>query len=196
MTSIQTSSTNNSSDRPNVDPVSKPSKQATVETPVRLNSDPETKDESLVVEIDNTSNTDYKNTDPGISQSIPRDLDSTLEKEWPHIIKALSRVKARRFNMGALLRDCKNVNLDGNILRLGFSNKSNMERFSDEIDNPESKRSLISTIFDIARANLVDISCYLLDREEHAKHPKDNALVQATINLGGQIVEEREESPQ
>jgi hypothetical protein len=167
-----------------------------------LDHDPKPENESLLAEIDSTPNTDYKNADPDTSKklesgitpsvSVPTEYNSALEKEWPKIIKAISRVKARRFNMGALLRDCKNVNLDGDILRLGFSNRSNMERFIDEIDNPESKRSLISTLYDIAGTSPVDISCYLLDREEHAKNPKDNPLVQVAINLGGKLVEEQE----
>lgn len=197
LSSIQNSSTNNSSDNLEVDSVSNPLKRSTVETPVRLNPNPEPKNESLAIEIANTSNTNYKNTDSGTSQGNPRERDSTLKEEWPRIIKALSRIKARRFNMGALLRDCWEVDLDGETLRLGFSHRSHMERFMDEIDNPESKRGLISTICDIAGTNLpVDVSCYLLNREGDAKKPKDNALVQAAINLGGNIVEEREELPQ
>ena len=191
-----------SSENLTIDPARRNSEPSKVVPPFKSKSEPESENGASVVKTDDTPNTEDHNPDSGtteklqspttISMIAPSENDDTLQKEWPSIIKALSRVKARRFNMGALLRDCKKANLDGDTLKLGFSHRSHMERFIDEIDNPESKLNLISTVSNISGTNPVDVSCYLLDREEHKKNPKDNALVQAAINLGGKLVEEQE----
>ena len=74
------------------------------------------------------------------------DIDTRLDQEWPAIVKTLSRYKGRRFNIGALLRACQHHSLEGNILLLEFSHRSHMERMMDEMENPESKRTFISTV--------------------------------------------------
>ena len=51
-----------------------------------------------------------------------------LESGWGALVKTLSRYKGRRFNIGALLRDCKNQHIEGETLVLEFAHRSHLER--------------------------------------------------------------------
>ena len=64
--------------------------------------------------------------------------------QWNNTVKALSRHKGRKYNLGALLRDCKvnSISLDGKMLVLPFTNKANLERMQEELEDPSSRNRL------------------------------------------------------
>ena len=69
---------------------------------------------------------------------------SDLWVQWNDTVKALSRHKGRKYNLGALLRDCKvnSITLDGKTLTLPFTNKANLERMEEELEDPSSRSRL------------------------------------------------------
>ena len=86
---------------------------------------------------------------PAVDSTAPvheTGVESRLEREWDGIIKVLSRQKGRRFNLGALLRACRQRRLEGDTLALEFSHQSHMERMRDEMDNPESRRTFLEVV--------------------------------------------------
>ena len=75
---------------------------------------------------------------------------SELGTKWLAAVKVLNRLKGKKYNLGALLRDCKPnaVSLEGTTLVLGFSNKANLERMQEEMDDPGSRRQVSQAVTD------------------------------------------------
>ena len=68
---------------------------------------------------------------------------SELWVQWNNTVKSLSRHKGKKYNLGALLRDCKvnSISLDGKRLVLPFTNKANFERMQEELEDAASKKT-------------------------------------------------------
>ena len=68
--------------------------------------------------------------------------------QWNNTVKALSRHKGRKYNLGALLRDCKvnSISLDDKTLVLPFTNKANLERMQEELEDPASRKRLTEAL--------------------------------------------------
>ncbi len=134
---------------------------------------------------------------PAPSQAHPTpsgDIDTRLDQQWPTIVKTLSRYKGRRFNIGALLRACQHHSLEGNTLQLEFSHRSHMERILDEMENPESKRTLISTVASaLGLTEPLELSFRNPNGQEGRNQARQSPLVQAALGMGGKILEETKE---
>ena len=122
------------------------------------------------------------------------DIDTRLDQQWPAIVKTLSRYKGRRFNIGALLRACQHHSLEGNTLQLEFSHRSHMERMLDEMENPESKRTLTSTVASaLGLTEPLELSFRSPNGQEGRNQARQSPLVQAALGMGGKILEETKE---
>ena len=114
--------------------------------------------------------------------------------QWSSLVRALSRYKGKRFNIGALLRDCKNQYLDGDNLVIAFSHKSHLERMQEELDDPQGIRAVEEAMV----KSLGTAYRLKLDMTEGApaaftQGPDQSPLVRAVLNWGGRILEERAE---
>ena len=122
------------------------------------------------------------------------DIDTRLDQQWPSIVRTLSRYKGRRFNIGALLRACQHHSLEGNTLLLEFSHRSHMERMMDEMENPESKRTMISTVASaLGLTEPLELSFRSPNGQEGRNQARQSPLVQAALGMGGKILEETKE---
>ena len=134
---------------------------------------------------------------PAPSQAHPEpsgDIDTRLDQQWPAIVRTLSRYKGRRFNIGALLRACQHHSLEGNTLQLEFSHRSHMERMLDEMENPESKRTFISTVASaLGLTEPLELSFRSPNGQESRNQARQSPLVQAALGMGGKILEETKE---
>ncbi len=137
---------------------------------------------------------------PAPSQAHPQpsgDIDIRLDQQWPAIVRTLSRYKGRRFNIGALLRACQHHSLEGNILQLEFSHRSHMERMVEEMENPESKRTFISTVASaLGLTEPLELSFRSPNGQEGRNQARQSPLVQAALGMGGKILEETKEQSQ
>lgn len=121
--------------------------------------------------------------------------EERLEQEWEGIVRSLSRFKGQRFNLGALLRDCRQRRLDGDTLELGFSHSSHMDRMKEELDNPDSNRTFQETI-KTALGNTTPLKLVFAAsngsdaRNRNAQSP----MVQVALGMGGKILEETEDN--
>lgn len=121
-------------------------------------------------------------------------VGSRLEREWAGIIKALSRQKWRRFNLGAMLRDCRRRNLDGDTLALEFAHRSHMERTKEEMDNPESRRTFLEVVTTaLGITTPLNLVFTAPNEREGANNTVRSPLLQAALGMGGKILEETEE---
>ncbi len=141
------------------------------------------------------------NAHPTPSQRRPA-LDpapiSELGTQWLAAVKVLNRLKGKKYNLGALLRDCKPnaVSLDGNTLVLGFSNKANLERMLEEMDDPGSRRQVSQAVtdsfgatyeFQLTMANGSGATA------NTAKTAQQSSLIRTALGMGARVLEEIEE---
>ncbi|MCH7735958.1 MAG: hypothetical protein IH872_01005 [Chloroflexi bacterium] len=123
---------------------------------------------------------------------------SELGTKWLAAVKVLGRHKGKKYNLGALLRDCKAnaVSLEGNTLVLGFSNKANLERMQEEMEDPGSRRQVSEAVtesfgatyeFRLTMANGGGATA------NTAKTAQQSSLVRTALGMGARVLEEIEE---
>jgi DNA polymerase III subunit gamma/tau len=83
--------------------------------------------------------------------SVPasaENMDGDLYSRWLATVKALARCKGKKYNLGALLRDCKadTITLEGETLVLCFAHRTNMERMQEELEDPNGRRMVAEAV--------------------------------------------------
>ena len=129
------------------------------------------------------------------SQPLPSEPTQRLESQWSEILKSLSRYKGKRFNLGALLRDCKQREVaDGNI-DLRFSYRSHMERMEEELQDPQSRKVLMDALAE-ALDGPIDIRLSVVEGRGNGPDQKvaqTSHLVRAAQAMGARVVDEKED---
>ena len=122
------------------------------------------------------------------------ELAVRLEREWDGIINTLKRQKGRRFNLGSLLRACRQRRLEGDTLSLEFTHRSHMERMKEEMDNPESRRSFLDAVTTaLGISTSLNLVFNAPNGQDATAKSYQSPLVQAALGMGGKIIEETEE---
>ena len=124
---------------------------------------------------------------------------SDLWVQWNDTVKTLSRHKGRKYNLGALLRDCKvnSITLDGKnlVLPFTFTNKANLERMEEELEDPSSRQRLSEAL-----AQSFGEGCeyqLILANGQQAggnanRSAQQSPLVRAALGMGARILQEEE----
>jgi hypothetical protein len=108
-------------------------------------------------------------------------------------VNALRRYKGKRFNIGSLLRDCREHYVDGDQLVLVFGHKAHFERFKSEMEDPRC-RSAVEEAFAEAMGEKREVRVTL--EENNAGNnslASRSSMVRAALGLGARIVEEKED---
>jgi hypothetical protein len=110
-------------------------------------------------------------------------------------VKALARHKGKKYNLGALLRDCRSeaISLDGDTLVLAFTHRTHMERMQEEMDDPQG-RKLVTEVM----TRFFDGPCgfkltLLEDNYAGGASPRSaqtSPLVRTAMGMGARIIEE------
>ncbi len=118
--------------------------------------------------------------------------------QWNNTVKALSRHKGRKYNLGALLRDCKvnSISLDDKTLVLPFTNKANLERMQEELEDPVSRKRLTEALTQ-SFGEGCDYQLTLANGQQSggsATNPaQQSSLVRAAQGMGAKIIQVRDE---
>ena len=117
--------------------------------------------------------------------------------KWLTAVKTLGRHKGKKYNLGALLRDCKAnaVSMDANTLILGFSNKANLERMLEEMEDPGSRRRVSDAVTDAFGA-AYEFKLTMANSGSTAntvKTAQQCSLVRTALGMGARVLEEIEE---
>ena len=123
---------------------------------------------------------------------------SELGAQWLAAVKVLGRHKGKKYNLGALLRDCKAnaVSLDGNTLVLGFSNRANLERMQEEMEDPGSRRQVSEAVagsFGATYELRLTLANGNGSTANTAKTAQQSSLVRTALGMGARVLEEIEE---
>ncbi len=135
---------------------------------------------------------------PAAAGSSPPAGEATdLWVQWNNTVKSLSRHKGRKYNLGALLRDCKvnSISLDGERLVLPFTNKANLERMQEELDDPASQKRMTDALAQFFGEGC-DYELTLANGQQAAgngnKTAQQSPLVRAALGMGARIIQEQE----
>ena len=118
--------------------------------------------------------------------------------QWNNTVKALSRHKGKKYNLGALLRDCKvnSISLDDKTLVLPFTNKANLERMQEELEDPASRKRLTEALTQ-SFGEGCDYQLTLANGQQsggNAANPaQQSSLVRAAQGMGAKIIQVRDE---
>ena len=117
----------------------------------------------------------------------------SFQETWASLVKTLSRYKGKRFNIGALLRDCKSQHVDGETLVLAFSHRSHLERMQEELADPVGMKTVGEALRKCLGASY-ELRLTLEDDNGSGSLPPttQSPLVRAALSMGARIVEERE----
>lgn len=132
---------------------------------------------------------------PAESNRRPTEPLSEFASSWVATVKSLGRNKGKKYNLGALLRDCKaeSVVLDGDTLVLAFANRANLERMQEEMEDPNGRR-LVSEAVEHHFGTAYEFRLALSEENGSANNSQRTAqnspLVRAAKAMGARIVEE------
>jgi DNA polymerase-3 subunit gamma/tau len=121
-----------------------------------------------------------------------------LELQWAAAVKELGRHKGKKYNLGALLRDCRSesVCLEGDTLVLPFSHRAHLERMQEEVDDPVGKK----TVADLLAKHFgapYNFKLVLAGGDgnggDNLKTSQTSPLVRAALGMGARILEETPE---
>ena len=121
--------------------------------------------------------------------------EGDLLSRWAAMVKALGRQKGNKYNLGALLRDCKAdaVSLEDDTLVMAFSHRANMERMQEEMEDPRCRAMVTDAVnqFFGASSNFTLTLVGENGGAGNVPRPSQNSpLVRAALGMGARIVDE------
>ena len=141
---------------------------------------------------------------PVAAESMPAGAPeggSDVRERWAATVKALGRCKGKKYNLGALLRDCKPdaVSLEGDTLTLPFTNRTNLERMEEELADPNGQRMVAEAVGQYFGASC-EFRIALADGSGNggggtARTIQNSPLVRTALGMGARILEEYSDEP-
>ena len=118
----------------------------------------------------------------------------TLQDQWPVLVRTLSRYKGKRFNIGALLRDCRSQHIDGETLVLTFAHRSHLERMQQELDDPVGMKTVEDAVTkSLGSSYQLRLTVVDDNGAGNVQASTQSPLVRAALSMGGRIMEERQQ---
>ena len=119
---------------------------------------------------------------------------------WQATVKALGRATGKRYNLGALLRDCKpnTITLEGDTLLIPFVHRPNMERMQEELDDPNSRKLVteaVTRFFGTPYNFRISLAGQTEEGAQSSRPNQHSPLVRTAMNMGARIVEDTSNEP-
>ena len=129
----------------------------------------------------------------------PAAAPDSLQARWEQAVRQLARSKGSKYNLGALLRDCRSntVHLadDDSTLVLPFSNAANLDRMQEELGDPRV-RDTIEQAIEESFGTRHPFQVTLAGANGDGANPtrssiQDSPLVRTAMGLGARILDEQ-----
>ena len=138
------------------------------------------------------------NAQPPARSTAPAVAPDSLQGRWEQAVRQLGRVKGSKYNLGALLRDCRpnSVHLsdDASTLVLPFTNSANLDRMQEELNDPRVRDTIeqaIEQCFGERYPFTVTLAGTNGDGDRPARNSmQDSPLYRTAIGLGARPIEE------
>ena len=119
----------------------------------------------------------------------------SLAANWAATVKTLGRHKGKKYNLGALMRDCRSddITIDGDTLTLAFAHRAHMERMQEELADPSGKQQVDSVVSENFGGDYTLRLTLLDDKGENSNGPsssQSSPLVRVALGMGARIIEE------
>jgi len=129
------------------------------------------------------------------SQPVSAPEPGSLAANWAATVKTLGRHKGKKYNLGALMRDCRSdaIKIEGDTLVLAFAHRANMERMQEELADPNGKQQVDSVVTENFGGQYNLRLTVLEDRGESSNGPgssQNSPLVRVALGMGARIIEE------
>ena len=129
----------------------------------------------------------------------PAVAPDSLQGRWLETVRQLRRAKGSKYNLGALLRDCRveNVHLsdDNSTLVLPFNNPATLDWMQEELNDPRVRDTIeqaIEQTFGSRHPFQVTLAGANGDGAPPARNPiQDSPLVRTAMGLGARILDEQ-----
>ena len=129
-----------------------------------------------------------------IDPSAP--IDQRLAAQWPSILKSLSRVPRRKFDIAALLRSSGSREIRGSDLIVRFPHQSNSERLMGELEDPRCRMEVERVLQEALGAPLTIVVDTGEQRPTSDRSGEAGGhLIRAAVGYGGQVVNEAPAAP-
>lgn len=116
-------------------------------------------------------------------------IDQRLAAQWPAILRSLSRVPKRKFDVAALLRSSGKREIHGSELVVSFPHQSNSERLTGELEDPRCRREVERVLQEVLGTPL---SIVVATTEQRANGERvgeaGGHLIRAARNMGGEVI--------
>ncbi len=130
--------------------------------------------------------------------NAPAASSDSFQGRWEQAVRQLGRVKGSKYNLGALLRDCRpnSVHLsdDDSTLVLPFTNTANLDRMQEELNDPRVRDTIeqaIEQCFGDRHPFAVTLAGTNGDGDRPARNSmQDSPLYRTAIGLGARPIEE------
>ena len=141
--------------------------------------------------------TDIPPSDEATGEPVP--IDSRVETggdvagAWAATVKALAKHKGKKYNLGALLRDCRpdSISLEADTLVLAFTHRTHMERMQEEMDDPKGRRLLTDAVAQFfGRSYEFKLTIIEGVGGTSPRTAQSSPLVRAAMGMGARILEE------
>ena len=121
--------------------------------------------------------------------------EGDLASRWAALVKAMGRQKGNKYNLGALLRDCRAdaIAMEGDTLILAFSHRANMERMQEEMEDPRGRALVTDAVAQFFDASPNFTLTLVGDNGGGGNTPRpsqNSPLVRAALGMGARIVDE------
>ena len=133
-------------------------------------------------------------------QSGPRNVAApdSLQGRWEQAVRQLAREKGSKYNLGALLRDCRpnsvHLSEDAATLVLPFTNAANLDRMQEELNDPRVRDTIeqaIEQCFGERHPFTVALAGVNGDGDRPVRNSvQDSPLYRTAIGLGARPIEE------
>ena len=135
------------------------------------------------------------NQQTGPRSAAPPD---SLQGRWEQAVRQLAREKGSKYNLGALLRDCRpnsvHVSDDSATLVLPFTNAANLDRMQEELNDPRVRDTIeqaIEQCFGERHPFTVTLAGGNGEGDRPARNSvQDSPLYRTAIGLGARPIEE------
>jgi hypothetical protein len=140
---------------------------------------------------------DIPEINPPTADLILSDLpaDGDFRTRWLATVKALGRFKGKKYNLGALLRDCKSdsIVVQDDTMVLSFTHRTNMERMQEEMGDPNS-RSTVTEAVEKFFGTPYTFKLVLMQETGDSgsiRSAQQSPLVRAALGMGARIIQEQ-----
>jgi hypothetical protein len=119
---------------------------------------------------------------------------ASVESQLRPIARALRHV-GKKYKVGGLLNVCKEVEVGESVITLKFAHVSNKERMEEELDDPQTRRTVQEVVAKAMGTNY-DIRVSVVNGgngRSNQNAAQKSHLVSAALKMGARIVDEKEE---